>query len=133
MSQILPEIQVGQDGSASMAIPIEIPLPTAGMGPALALAYNSSAGNGVAGIGFDISGLDSIIRDPSFAIRFQGADHYRSVQGELIDVGGGQYRNRIDNGTIYYPSGLCGDGPCTWKAIRPDGTAAFYGENPDAA
>ncbi|HMY46506.1 MAG TPA: FG-GAP-like repeat-containing protein, partial [Leptospiraceae bacterium] len=116
-----------------MAIPIEIPLPTAGMGPALALAYNSSAGNGVAGIGFDISGLDSIIRDPSFAIRFQGADHYRSVQGELIDVGGGQYRNRIDNGTIYYPSGLCGDGPCTWKAIRPDGTAAFYGENPDAA
>ena len=49
-------------GSSSYVIPLALPVGSAGMQPSLAIAYNSSAGNGLLGVGFSLSGHSSIER-----------------------------------------------------------------------
>ncbi|MBS0577488.1 MAG: VCBS repeat-containing protein [Proteobacteria bacterium] len=51
-------------GSATYTIPIALPPGRAGMQPDLALAYSSRSGNGIAGMGWSLSGLSSLHRCP---------------------------------------------------------------------
>ncbi|MEO8001931.1 MAG: FG-GAP-like repeat-containing protein, partial [Arenimonas sp.] len=51
-------------GSASYSIPIALPPGRKGMQPNISLSYSSKGGNGVAGMGWNISGLSSIHRCP---------------------------------------------------------------------
>ncbi|RMH41315.1 MAG: hypothetical protein D6694_09065, partial [Gammaproteobacteria bacterium] len=51
-------------GQASVSIPISVPPGVAGMAPSLALVYSSQSGNGIAGMGFSLSGLGTISRCP---------------------------------------------------------------------
>ena len=53
---------VGQDGGASYSIPLRVPPGTAGIQPGLALRYDSRAGNGIVGMGWDLDGLSAIER-----------------------------------------------------------------------
>ena len=53
---------VGELGNATYTIPIEVPMGINGMQPALSLTYNSLAGNGICGLGFNIAGLSAISR-----------------------------------------------------------------------
>jgi len=53
-----------EGGAASYRIPIEVPLGRAGMQPEIALTYSSRNGNGVAGVGWALSGTRSIYRCP---------------------------------------------------------------------
>jgi len=52
-------------GSASYSIPIVIPPGRRGMAPQFALSYSSRGGNGIAGMGWSLSGLSSVHRCPS--------------------------------------------------------------------
>lgn len=57
--------EAGTDGGASSyRIPIVVPPGRAGMQPSLSLSYSSRGGNGIAGLGWSISGLSSIHRCP---------------------------------------------------------------------
>lgn len=53
---------VDMSGSASYSVPIFSPASTGGLKPQLSLSYNSSANNGMAGLGWSIGGLSSISR-----------------------------------------------------------------------
>jgi hypothetical protein len=55
---------VGADGQYHYTLPIEIPPGRAGMQPALALAYSSGAGNGLVGVGWQLTGLSAIKQCP---------------------------------------------------------------------
>jgi len=52
-------------GAATYSIPIALPPGRRGMQPDLALNYSSRAGNGIAGMGWSLSGLSSVSRCPS--------------------------------------------------------------------
>ncbi len=132
-SQGLPDVTVGDSGAAIITVKIEVPPATAGMGPDLNLIYSSSAGNGMMGPGWNLSGLATIARDSSRGINYSGADRYSSsLGGELVLVSPGLYKNKYDGNIFYYPAGACGDGPCSWTAILPDGKKYFFGATLDS-
>gem|GEM_PF-1497224 len=69
---------VSESGGAVVSIPIDIPAGINGMQPNLSLVYNSQGGLGIAGWGWDLSGLSSISRT--------GSDFYHDGKSEGIHV-----------------------------------------------
>ena len=55
-------VDVGAMGAAVYTIPLDLPAGINGMQPGLAVTYNSQAGNGLFGWGWDLAGLSSIER-----------------------------------------------------------------------
>ena len=75
--KINDEINVSPTGQLSYEIPIPALPGTGGMKPTLSVAYNSSTKNGLAGYGFDLSGLSIINRVPS--------DRFHDIRSTSID------------------------------------------------
>lgn len=104
-------MSVGGDGAMTYSMPIDIPKGTAGMEPKVSLSYSSSAGNGIAGLGWSLSGFQSITRGPAShqkdgfegAVRFDGDDRFFFNGEKLICVSGtygqqdSEYRTEIDS------------------------------------
>ena len=62
VSIVSGKMSVGQDGSANYSVPLSLPPGRGGLKPSLSLSYNSSSGIGYLGVGWSISGLQSISR-----------------------------------------------------------------------
>ncbi len=104
-------MSVGGDGSMTYSMPIDIPKGTAGMEPKVSLNYSSGAGNGIAGVGWSLSGFQSITRGPASlqkdgfegAVRFDGDDRFFFNGEKLVCVAGtygqqnSEYRTEIDS------------------------------------
>ncbi|MBM9500719.1 hypothetical protein JWG44_10725 [Leptospira sp. 201903071] len=133
--QKLPILQAGPDGSANTQYEIELPPGTKDITPRLSLSYNSNGRNGLVGMGWDLNGLHTISRNPSYGISYNGFDQYVStLAGELIDVSGNKtkYHSRKESWILFEPQGTCGDGPCSWVATDKSGRKFFFGASLDS-
>jgi hypothetical protein len=135
------EFRVDESGAATYTVPIALPQGIAGVTPQLALSYSSAAGNGVMGVGWNVSGLSGISRcrqtteqDIAVApLSFTNADRFCLDGQKLFAVEGAyganntQYRTEIDNQTRVTSYGVSGEGPSHFTVERVDGSISYYG------
>ena len=135
-------LSVSPSGGATYVIPIKLPDSHNNFAPQLSLTYNSQAGNGIAGVGWSISGLSSISAvnhskyfdgDTIYGIRANRDDAYAIDGQRLILLSGSnatvgaEYvteeeswcKIRIDSAYILTPQ--------TFTVKRPDGSVYRYG------
>ena len=134
--------QVDAMGAASYSIPIQVPPGHGGVQPKLSLDYNSSAGNGIAGVGFNLTGLPKITR----CARTMAQDGVRGgVKGDqddrfcldgqrLVASGGGgtEYRTELETWSRITSVGNCNTGVCYFNVVAKDGTVIELGGTPDS-
>ena len=104
----------------------------AGIKPSLGLFYVTTAGSGVAGLGWDL-GLAAIRRRtdrgiPTYDDRW---DRFALQGDELVAQGGTSYRFRVE-GRFARIRRQVGGGRDAWVVTERDGTRTFYGEGPEA-
>ncbi|MED5621548.1 FG-GAP-like repeat-containing protein [Ideonella sp. BN130291] len=92
---------VGPTGAFTLSIPLRVPPGAAGAQPGIALSYNSQSGNGVAGMGWTVTGLSMITRCPAI----------RAIDGFSGGVNlDGDDRLCLDGQRLIYQSGGGGYG-----------------------
>ncbi|MDR1729410.1 MAG: hypothetical protein LBR52_01975 [Prevotellaceae bacterium] len=105
VGSITGTMNVSPTGAAIYQIPIEIPAGINGVQPNVQLMYNSQAGNGVAGMGFTVSGTSTITRTGSNlyndgkmdGIRLTNEDNLILDGKRLVLVAG----SNLENGAKY--------------------------------
>lgn len=136
---------VSPTGAFTYEVPIAVPPGVQDVQPNIALSYNSQSGNGLAGWGWNISGLSTISRVGSTlhhdgvvdAVDFDGLDRF-ALDGQRLIVTSGTYGKP---GAVYttenyanikitsigtHPKGS-NYGPKIFVAHYPDGSKAYYG------
>lgn len=131
-------------GAASYSIAIDVPPGRGGMQPQLALNYSSRTGNGVAGLGWSLSGLSSIHRCPrtmdqdgvSVPVLMGAADALCLDGQRLVAMtgsvaygnAGATYRTEIDGmvRVTQFGGGLAGNAAC-FRVEQKSGRIAHYG------
>ncbi|MBN2445052.1 MAG: VCBS repeat-containing protein, partial [Spirochaetales bacterium] len=128
--------QVETDGSLSYAYAITIPPGTAGLQPDIALTYNSNAGNGMCGLGWNLRGLPVIARDGSYDVNFDEHDHYVFAGQRLIYSGSEGYFHTEKEGYMKiatYNTAGNRTGPTAdiayWVVTQKNGTKMYFGYN----
>ncbi len=125
-------MSVGGDGAMTYSMPIDIPKGTAGMEPKISLNYSSNSGNGIAGVGWSIGGLQSITRGAAtpakdgFAgtVNFDGEDRFFFNGERLICVAGiygkqnSEYRTEIDSFSRITLKGGDQNQPGSWWCVE---------------
>ncbi|MFD6533447.1 SpvB/TcaC N-terminal domain-containing protein [Streptomyces sp. NPDC060184] len=127
-------------GDARLAYPFEVPAGRGGLSPDLSLAYNSAAGNGWTGVGWDVS-TTSITVDTRWGVpRY---DHAVETESYLLDgeqltpvAHGGAPRARTTE-TVFHPRTegrfdrivRHGDAPSDywWEVVDKQGRRTVYG------
>jgi RHS repeat-associated protein len=137
---------VSSAGAAQYTIPIAMPPGTVGMVPNLAMTYDSSAGNGIAGVGWGIKGLSQISRcgrdwvheglragvDLTTNDRFCLDGQRLIATNGTYGAAGTEYRTEIDSFTKVVSVGAPSSGASYFTATLPDGTRVDYGNSSDS-
>ncbi|MCL2651433.1 MAG: polymorphic toxin type 23 domain-containing protein [Candidatus Azobacteroides sp.] len=142
---IAGQLDVSPSGVATYQIPIEIPPGINGCQPSISLVYNSQAGNGIAGWGFNIAGLSAITRvpqtiysdDAASGIKNTTDDKYALDGNRLINVNNGtyganntEYRTEVETFNKIVSYGSYGNnGPEWFEVTDKNGTKYKYGSN----
>ena len=139
------DFNVSPDGHARYTIPIEVPPGIGGLTPKLAFEYESGAGNGVMGVGWQIAGLSTISRCPKTiavdgvrrAVVYDGQDAFCLDGKRLIRTGtsGSNYLFRTETETFTKVIGNAWDpirGPVSFTAYTKDGRIMHFGSDPVA-
>ena len=144
------QLSVSLTGGATYNIPIAVPPGINGIVPQVSLSYNSQGGNGLAGYGWNISGVSVITRIPTTkfhdntidAVDFNNLDRF-AFDGQRLIVKNGTTGAYGANGTVYetesfsnvqitsygvHPSGA-NYGPAYFIVQYPDGSIAHYGNS----
>lgn len=145
------QLSVSLSGAANYNVPILVPKGINGVEPQISLKYNSQGGNGIAGYGWDISGVSGITRIAATKthdgtinpVDFDAYDRFALDGQRLILKNGGTYGG--DN-VIYetenfsnikvtsygvHPNGA-NYGPQYFKVEYPDGSISYYGNSADS-
>ncbi len=123
-------------GSMAYSIPVDLPEGFEGVTPSLALAYNSSNGSGVLGIGWEMA-VPFIERMTNRGLpRYTTEDTWVANGGEqLVRVEDGPtptYRARYEKAFVRYRWHERGDGSGGyWTAEAPDGVVSYFGADHD--
>ncbi|MFS4454737.1 RHS repeat-associated core domain-containing protein [Maribacter sp. 2304DJ31-5] len=152
---IVADLSVNSSGGANYSIPIVVPPGLNGVNPEISLDFNSQSGNGMAGWGWNISGVSTISRIPSTLfhdnqinpVKFDLDDRF-ALDGQRLILKSGsygvsgsvyqteQYSNlkivaHGSNPDTYGQSGPIStkamQGPEYFKVFYPDGSIAYYG------
>lgn len=133
---------VSNGGSFAYPYVIETPAGINGLGPSLALAYSSAGSNGLLGMGFTLSGLPTIERDPSYGIAFTSADHYTYQGAKLFYIAADARfhteRESHERITAYKgaspgtPTSDPNDPTSYWIVERKDGSKLYFGSTADS-
>ncbi|UKZ56118.1 hypothetical protein TrVGV298_009946 [Trichoderma virens] len=143
-------------GGVSLSVPIQTSLGRSGFGPSLDLVYNSgsASSNGVFGLGWSLSGVDSISRKTSVMIPVYDDDQdtfVHSTVGDLVpivDTGSGKpverddeldginyrvrpYRPRVESDPIRVERWVSQDGSdeMHWKTMSSNGITVIFGKD----
>ena len=143
------QLSVSLSGGASYAIPIAVPPGINGVVPQVSLVYNSQGGNGMAGYGWNISGVSAITRIPRTkfhdgvvgGVNLDANDRFALDGQRLIlkSVGipygtaGAIYETEsISNIKITSQGTSSSDPNPSFKVEYPDGSIAIYGASLDS-
>ncbi|MBW1653840.1 hypothetical protein GSY47_00445, partial [Flavobacterium quisquiliarum] len=147
------ELSVSLTGAANYKIPIAVPPGIKGVVPQVSLVYNSQGGNGIAGYGWNISGVSTISRVPSTKfhdgvidpVDFNTLDRF-AFDGQRLLIKNGTSGIYGSNETLYetesfsnikitsygtHPNGV-NYGPAYFVVEYPDGSKAYYGNSVDS-
>ncbi|WP_374464882.1 RHS repeat-associated core domain-containing protein, partial [Chryseobacterium sp.] len=138
-------IDVTGAGQLQYTLPIDLPPGVKNMSPGISLVYVSGGGNGLAGYGWNITGLSSISRvgknlekdGITKGVQLDYSDYY-SFNGQRLILKSGEYgkdgaeyvTEKYSNikiksvGTI---TGQSWQGPEYWEVTSPDGSMSWYG------
>ncbi|MDP2348541.1 MAG: SpvB/TcaC N-terminal domain-containing protein, partial [Gammaproteobacteria bacterium] len=136
-------LNISPGGNASYSIPLLVPTGVGGLQPQVSLFYSSSAGNGLAGLGWGASGTSVISRCPQ-TLEQDGArndvsldQHDRfCLDGQRLVLGnpshtyganGVEYRTEIDSNTKIVSYGQLSGGPEYFRVWSEDGSVSDYG------
>ncbi|MGB5554275.1 MAG: FG-GAP-like repeat-containing protein, partial [Flavobacteriaceae bacterium] len=145
ISETMGELSVSLTGGATYTVPISVPPGINGVVPTIALSYNSQGGNGLAGYGWNVSGVSVISRIPSTKyhdanidpVDFDNLDRF-ALDGQRLILKSGSYgaanatyeTENYSNlkitslGVSAYGAAY---GPSSFKVDYPDGSVAYYG------
>jgi hypothetical protein len=149
------QFNVTPGGAAQYSVPIDVPAGTGGMQPHLAVNYDSRAGNGALGVGWNLSGLSRITRCARTmaqdgirqAIKYTFDDGYCLDGERLIPVAGTngmdgtEYRTERDSFTkiistgYYYTHGASvpvSGGPIAFTVWTKSGQTMEFGTSNDS-
>lgn len=136
------------DGAATYTLPLVAPPGRAGVEPALALAYGSRGGNGIAGVGWRLSGLSQIGRCPrthwrdgeTRPVQLGATDVFCLDGVRLVEVALAtpvpaecaapvvrEYRTEPDGFAKVLACGADAAGPQAWIVFERDGRIRHYG------
>lgn len=147
------QLSVSLTGGATYAIPIAVPPGINGVVPQVGLAYSSQSGNGIAGYGWNITGISAITRIPATtfhdgtidAVDFDALDRF-AFDGQRLVIKKCTSGAYGANETVYetesfstvkitsygvHPSGA-NYGPAYFIVQYPDGAIAHYGNSSDS-
>lgn len=143
-------LDVSSLGGATYTIPIAVPPGIGKMVPQIALSYNSHAGKGIAGLGWNISGLSSISRIPTTMFhdsRMDGVNYDENdrfaldgqrllLKSGVYGMNGAEYQTEAYSNLRIISHGASpfgnNSGPEYFEVIYPDGSKAFYGNSTDS-
>jgi hypothetical protein len=138
---------VSGTGAAAYSIPISVPPGTAGMTPALALAFSSQGSNGIVGMGWSLSGLPSISRCPrtftqdgvSGSVNFDSNDRFcldgqrlMAINNAAYGADGTEYRTEIESFSRVISHGAAGTGPAWFEVHTKPGQIMEFGHTADS-
>lgn len=144
---IVANLSVSSSGGVDYTVPINVPPGLNGIQPEISMDFDSHVGNGLAGWGWNVSGVSVITRIPSSKFH---DNHIDPVDFDLDDrfaldgqrlilkngtygVAGSEYQTeQYSNLKIvaYGSNPISGvEGPAYFKVFYPDGSIGYYGNN----
>jgi RHS repeat-associated protein len=132
-------------GAFTYSIPIAVPPDPFGVAPDLALSYDSQAGNGLLGVGWQLSGLSAISSCPTSPsdgvfgpLRYDGTDPVCLDGNRLLPfqgqsgADGSEYRTDLETWSKIISLGRVGSGPARFTAKTRSGLTLEYGGTADS-
>nr|WP_234110717.1 RHS repeat-associated core domain-containing protein [Chryseobacterium sp. R2A-55] len=136
-------------GQLQFTLPIALPPGVKSVAPQINLVYTSGSGNGIAGYGWNISGITAISRvgrnidkdGEARGVQLDYSDYY-SFNGQRLILKSGEYgkdgaeyvTEKFSNVKIRSMGAITGQqwkGPEYWEVTFEDGSQAWYGATPE--